>query len=156
MTTEKEVSKKKNDVFKRWYGDNREEYNKRRKNRYDTDPEYREKVKERARLSKRRKIAAMGGAVTRSWKGTTLLVYRIGRVCEKLGINKNVILDWENRGIIPTPIFGGKHRVYTQNQMDLIRELYEEVKTANGDYKEVHMIENSRKLHIKSQWDSGL
>ena len=154
--TEKEITNKRSEMYKKWYGDNSTEYNEKRRSRYATDPEYREMVKERARNAKRLKIKSMGGAIERTWKGSKILVYRVGTACEKAGCVKAVLLDWENRGIVPPPVFGGKHRVYTQRQIDLIRELYDEVITAEGNYKEVAMIESTRRLYIKSQWSEGL
>ncbi len=46
---------KKKATHRRWYNRNSEEYNERRKSRYQDDPDYAEKARERARAYKARK-----------------------------------------------------------------------------------------------------
>ena len=135
--------------FKQWYGEHGEELNKDRRDRYNTDPEYRKRVlaQNKASREKRRKAQAEQKAEERKaqkfqararpWKTVervvkdkkgvehTVKVFTIGALARALGCSVQAVRLWERQGVIPkTPIRSGKgDRLYTVEQMEMIQQL---------------------------------
>ena len=135
--------------FKAWYEDNGDKLNKSRRDRYNTDPEYKKKVlaQNKASREKRRKAQAETKAAERKaqkfqararpWKTVERLikdekgkeqlvkVFTIGALARALGCSVQAVRLWERQGVIPpTPIRSGKgDRLYTVEQMEMIQQL---------------------------------
>ncbi|QHJ74567.1 hypothetical protein VH22019_00003 [Vibrio phage VH2_2019] len=106
--------------FKKWYDENKGSLSQRRKTRYETDPEYRAKVKERARQSAAKKRAETRGVLTRKLGDQVFTVVKLSTVAEKCGKTTKALRVAEDKGEIPPHSFEGTHRVYTPEQCDLI------------------------------------
>lgn len=133
-----------------WYEENKTEFNKDRRSRYENDPEYRAKVLEWNRESRKRKreerlaerkaeaaaakIKVTGSAYKASAvalpDGSKVAAYSIGALASALKRSIQVLRLWEAEGVIPkTPHQNAKgDRLYTFAQ---IKEIYETLK-ANG------------------------
>ena len=129
---------KKAAYYATWYQENGDAVNERRRNRYASDPEYREKVKARARERKRQLLADRDGRVEREWDGTKILVHPISRVAEDAGTTAQRIRELESQGVIPEATFPGETRVYTDHQRTLIIRFLEAARDGRaglGHYK---------------------
>jgi DNA-binding transcriptional MerR regulator len=133
--------------FKNWYDANGERLNQKRMQRYQTDPEYREKVlaANKASRDKRRvdtadkrreeKRAIRAKTTARPFKtvnqqvgDSTQELFTIGALALALGCSIQAIRIWEKEGIIPaTPLRSDKgesgDRLYTQKQIKNIKKI---------------------------------
>jgi hypothetical protein len=147
---------KKKWVFKKWYEENKVPFNEKRRNRYNTDPEYRQYVlemnkknrekrqKERFKEDRERKKAVKIVA-SPSWKefesdeGKPMLT--IGALAKALGRSTQSIRLWEKHGVIPvTPHRNARgDRLYTPEQ---VLDLYKTLK----DTKDLERVETKTDL----------
>ena len=115
---------------------NGEEIKKERRERYHTDPEYREKAKERAREYRRQQREAQGIKDD---------VVKIGKVevpgipsqdiYDDLGIDSLTVKKWQKRGFCPPALRSRPVRLYTQFQVDLLDELNTFLRSHDGTLK---------------------
>jgi len=139
----KPIEKSERKSFKDWYEKNGGELNKSRRDRYKTDPAYREEVLQRNRdarrlkrestLTERKESLAAKGVTTRPlWKtvevmvdGKTVTAFTIGALARSLGRSVQAIRLWERQGIIPeAPIRNVKgDRFYPLDSIEAIRKL---------------------------------
>jgi DNA-binding transcriptional MerR regulator len=132
--------------FKEWYEENGEALNKSRRNRYQTDPEYRQRVldanresrekrrkKEREEKFKERQAQKLRDTDKQSYKVVTAGVgeatsrlFSIGAVAKTLGCSVQAVRIWEKRGLLPeTPLKNTKgDRLYTEEQVTFIHDLF--------------------------------
>ena len=137
-TTDDKVS-----YFKEWYDLNGEALNNARRDRYNTDPEYRERVlaqnraarkkkRDAARVERLEKRNAKKVVQSKSWKtvnveledGRTVKMFTIGAVAAALDCSPGAIRMWESKGIIEeTPNRYTKgDRLYTVSQIEDYKE----------------------------------
>ena len=111
---------------RKWYGENREDYNALRRKRYAENKESREKARERA-AQYRAEINVCGRVIervlTREVNGKTVEVFSTGQVAEILGRTPQMLRNWESANLIPASIFGDKHRLYTKAQVRMLVSL---------------------------------
>lgn len=110
--------------FKKWYDKNKAALNAKRTQRYSDDPEYREKIKERARVASAKRRAENKGKVTREMNGVQVEVVKMRDVAALCGIDPETIRKDESKGHVPKMSFKGSHRVYTLKQRDLLVKFY--------------------------------
>ena len=95
---------------------NREEINRRKRERYANDAEYRRKCLDDQRRPKvdnsRREI-----------NGETVLTYTVAQVAAMLGVTTQAIRLWIKNRDIPTPLFNGRPKLFTGRQIALMRGL---------------------------------
>lgn len=139
-----------------YYDDNKEDINRRRRDRYASDPEYRERVKASAKQVKKAAAEAKKGHVARKYKGSKVLCTRIGDVAEAIGRSVSVIRFWEKEGTIPEPVFEGSQRVYTDAQVALLSKLSTALLKAGPDKRITVAIKKDMAPIIKKKWLGGL
>ena len=113
-------------AYRRWYEKNKEQFNAKRRQRYQEDDEYREKALENTRTYRSEGVRHPELADTpmyREWNGELIEVFRISTVAEMIGRSVQAIRKWEKNEIIPKPYFGRGHRVYTANQIKLLKKV---------------------------------
>lgn len=154
---------------------NRQQYEKnkhvltaRRKRRYATDPEYRERVKANVRRSRKRaKIAAKVAADRMRTKshlpgtdqdielpnGTviTVKVYTVGQLAARVGVSVQTVYKWERENIMPDATYrtGGGQRRYTAAQVGVVRDVYAKHKSVAKRWKITQAFIDDLKYH----WD---
>jgi len=114
--------------FKKWYDDNKADFNEQRRERYKNDPNYREKVRlENAKKSKRkpkpRKPFDSFEVVTLNLHGRkTLECYSIKDACTLIGRGLQTIRLWIKNKDIPTGFIQDdkRNKYYTVNQVKLL------------------------------------
>lgn len=110
--------------YKKWYATNRAKIAARRRERYQNDPEYREKV-----LSRRRdqrgagqvelpQSAATDPVIRRGPDGELHEGWRRGTVAEKCGVSVSTVKRLLPK--FPAPTLEGAQRAYTAHQLALI------------------------------------
>lgn len=112
-------------AFKKWYEKDKDKLSEKRKQRYQTDPEYRAKCLARAaqRRAEFPKPPRAGEARFKEIDGKPREVFRIGEVSQMIGIGLQTIRSWEASGTIPGPSIESAQRLYTGTQIALMREL---------------------------------
>ncbi|QNJ59200.1 hypothetical protein [Vibrio phage vB_ValS_PJ32] len=129
LVTEDEFSReeRKREQSRKWYEENKKDHNGKRRERYETDPEYREKVRKQARESARKKREAtpsVTGIYHRELNGVSVRVFKASEVAEAAGTTVRVLKADEKAGRVPKMLFEGRHRVYTQEQKTSLIEYY--------------------------------
>lgn len=105
--------------FQTWYGKNKEALNKKRRNRYKKDRNYREQ--QLANTREWRKRMRVLNKNKRKAKPKTH--FTIGEVAEQIGCNIKTIRILEGKKLLPSTTDGTRHRKYTRKQIGLIAEL---------------------------------
>lgn len=112
-------------TFKKWYEKNKGDLSLKRQRRYDTDPEYRERVKERQRAYHERNKKVREPKLKKVViNGKEVVVHRIGYAADVIGCSDQVIRHWERDNLIPRSSIPGDHRYYTEHQISLLNDLY--------------------------------
>lgn len=104
------------------YGAN---HNKVRKDKYHSDPAYRETVKQRRRESyQKNKVPA---PLVKYHKGVAYEVLRVGEAASAIGVPLSRLQDRVKAGHIPQSIFEGVHAYYTKDQVKAIKTFFAEI-----------------------------
>jgi hypothetical protein len=135
------------EYYARWYEENKELRNQRRRERYKADSDYANSIRSDARERKRKILAERNGRVPRKWKGELVLVYPITWVAKESGVSTEKIRKLEIDGAIPEQVFKGT-RVYTENQTELLLAVLADVKN------NLPMSKSTMKAH--ANWMVGL
>lgn len=143
-----------NKSFQKWYEANKEGFNVRRKLKYQTDPDYRNKVIDRQRKARKEnpRPSQASDQHFRTVAGKQVEVFRIGHVVAQISRSEKTIRTWEAEKLIPQPSIAGKHRYYTQHQVTLLREFSELMEQVRYDkaLREFAILKKSQELH--SNW----
>lgn len=150
-------------VFKQWYEANKEPFNEKRRNRYNTDPAYRSYVLEMNRKNrelrhkdrvKERKSRTKSIQLTDSpaWKefvgenGQVLLT--IGALAKSVGRSAQSIRMWEEKKIIPeTPHRNSRgDRLYTPAQVLEIHDIIKDTRGVGSSEPKTDVAPNYRKV----------
>lgn len=147
------ATRKQKDYFRGWYALNRDYIAAKRKKRYQTDPEYRQKCLEATRKyaaerAERRRLARLARAHdptpmvrdltpvgrtvtirTPEGKNVKVLVYRVGEIQRRLQRSRASITNWLKLGILPQARYMTPtgFRLYTQHEIECIVQTYTEV-----------------------------
>jgi len=106
--------------FQKWYGENKEEFNAKRRKRYQRDKAYRESQLTTTRKWRKRvkKTATPKPAQPRPY-------LTIGQVAEAVGCDVQTIRSMETKGYIPKTKKGLDKRKYLPKHVRLIKRVYE-------------------------------
>jgi len=121
-TSQTETSERAKAQHRKWYGENREDYNALRRERYAANTEARDKARKRA-ARYRSEDHTIERTLTRALNGKTVEVFSTGQVAEAMGRTPQMLRNWENADMLPPSSFPDKHRLYTKAQMRMIVSL---------------------------------
>jgi len=132
----------------------------KRKKRYRDDPEYREKMKQRAREYRAKKRAEREAFYANPYidiQGQQVPALSVDQVCDHAGITKPRLKYMQKAGYLPTALVNRPARLYTQHQADLIKEL-EVFLLNNSDAlrlsdPDAHKNLNNQTATIKKEWE---
>lgn len=140
-------------TFQKWYQNHKSEFNEDRRKRYHSDPEYRQRVIDYAKISRER-------AKLRPKPPKKL--WSISEAAEKAGTTTAAIRYWEEKKFIPKPETGQQVRKYNKHQIELMRGFFEEMDRLLElvKNKEIpnYLYEaglQQRSNHVKKEWDRG-
>jgi len=108
---------------RKWYGENREDYNALRRKRYAENKDSREKARARAAAYRAGDHDISDRQLTRELNGKVVDVFSTGQVADAMGRTPQMLRNWENADMIPPSSFPDKHRLYTKAQMRMIVSL---------------------------------
>ena len=134
---------------RKWYGENREDYNALRRQRYAANREARQKARERA-ARYRSEEHTIERTLTRELNGKTVEVFSTGQVADAMGRTPQMLRNWENANLIPTSSFPDKHRLYTKQQMRMIISLEKIIGTNKGSWS--HPKVKAKVRAISKRW----
>lgn len=105
------------DYFSTWYEKNKEELSRKRKERYQTDPAYREAaLRNRAKqIERQRGLSPLNPIYSTTFS----------EAAEELGITLWRLRNWRTNNYFPEPYSYGKFLYFTDNQMQLLRNIKE-------------------------------
>ena len=155
MLTQTEATERSKAGVRRWYSENREDYNALRRKRYaaNTDEAYEAREKARQRASIYRAVQGVGFNIernlTRKLNGKYVKVLSTGQVAKLAERSPQMLRNWEKEGLIPASVFSDTHRFYTHAQARMVATLGRVI-TRNGGWDNTetkNYIEN-----IKKRW----
>lgn len=148
----------KDNNFDKWYRDNREAYNAKRRERYRKDKDYRKRVQgytENYRAKNPDRTRQSDGTVRVQKDGKTITALRIGAVATRLGCTAEAIRYLEVKGYIPAPtVQAGKIRTYEMRQVQLIRRAFK-IQKDRLDLKITPAQAKDRIAKIAERWNGG-
>lgn len=154
MTKKQRIAKEKREAkekFDAWYAQNKEEYNRKRRERYANDVKYRKQAIESAERYRKEGPAApkTRSKKFRKYKGVEVRVFTIGEAAKAVNRSTQTIRQWEKDKLIPRPVFKGtSHRLYTEHQIKLLTEFADVVK---NNWKSPQVVLQASK-HVRSEW----
>lgn len=137
MLTQSQATERSKAGVRRWYGENRDEYNALRRKRYaaNTDEAYEAREKARKRAANYRKSKpTIERTLTRELNGKTVNVLSTGQVAELAKRSPQMLRNWETEGLIPASIFPDTHRLYTYPQARMVATLGRVIKRNGGTW----------------------
>lgn len=114
-------------AFQKWYAEHKEEFNRKRKERYKSDKKYRKAIIQRQEIYRENNPRESVQELKhyRNVNGSREEVFRLGAVSQMVGRSEQMIRKWEKDGKIPRPTVPGAHRYYTMSQVKLLIEFAE-------------------------------
>lgn len=106
-------TEKTSEYYKEWYAKNRVKVAAARKKRYESDPEYRQKVQEQAATARAARKALKPDMPGKS----------IAEVCELLGVKNWTLHNWRAKGYYPTPALHGGRPYFLPHQVALLKNI---------------------------------
>lgn len=109
--------KAKESKFRNWYADpeNRTALNKRRRDKYKKNKEYRAKVLDNTRRWRKKQVK-----IKKSLPKKPKTLFSIGEAAYQIGCEQKTIRTLEKFGLIPGTSDGKKHRRFTGKQIALV------------------------------------
>lgn len=114
----------KSESYDKWIGkpENRESLNKRRRERYASDEQYRKRAIKQSKRARKNSTSGVQDPYTiHIHSGVEYKVYKIGYVLEKLGVSVGVFNRVCKSNLIPFVFKVGSHRMLTKVQIKLVR-----------------------------------
>ena len=118
--------------FNKWYDKNKKALAKKRKDRYDNDPEYRELCKTRSRQYKGEITRPGKGWTYRKVQGRRVLVCTFGCLLGMLGVSSFLFCSKEKKHEFPKASTPGVQRVYTKPQVKLLVAYFAALEAGEG------------------------
>lgn len=112
--------------YQKWYEANREKLAERRRQRYQMDPQVREKAIQRQRKWRKdhARASTKDSPKFREVNGNLAQVFRISDTAEMAGCSVEFIRKYEQAGVIPRTSVQSAQRYYTSSQVRLIKDFF--------------------------------
>lgn len=140
------------DTFKRWYEKHKETFNEERRDRYHSDPEYRQRVIEYAKVSRQR--AKGRPKPPKKW-------WSISEAAEAAATSVAALRYWESKKFVPRPDVGTVRR-YTMHQIALLKFFFGELDRLQTMLKDKELTKArydqelaSVAYTVKKEWEDG-
>jgi len=141
--------------YEKWYQDNKEKVAERRRERYESDPDYQQKVLERSAKYRERQREVSQVRVPRHQKprmfdlnGTAIPLYSIGAFAAYINRSVQSINHWEANGLLPrTPYRVGQRgfRFYSAEMMEVVRRIV-------GNKRRLFPVDETMGQEIRDMW----
>jgi DNA-binding transcriptional regulator YiaG len=161
------VSEQEKEYFKRYYQEHKAEIAAKKKERYQTDPEYRAAIQERKRQTRLRRkrereakkakakkkdpLAPKVFSVQIGGHDRELSMYSSTQLARMLGRSVQTIRLWEREGILPKAVYrcNNNNRLYTEFQVKMLVAAMFDVVNEHGRLKLKSFTEHARAI-----WDN--
>ena len=156
------------DYAKDYYQRNKEEIARKKKLRYQNDPEYRQNIRDaearrKERLKEERKIFGFHRKSSLKIKkvmieagGRSFLVevVTLGFLARTLGKTSEAVRVWENKGILPEAPYRTENgtRLYPLFQVKEVSKIWKEFKEENQRYKKFPIVASDLKDRLRELW----
>lgn len=148
------------DYFRKYYEENRDEINRKRRQRYNNDDDYRDRslaaskrYREKRRKKGRVRVARLGQARSHeTGDGGKIQLFSVGVFSSFIGRSAQSLSHWERRGIMPyTPYRDTRgYRLYSRGMMQVVKD---EV----GDKRRLFPVDEEMITRISDAWaDMGI
>lgn len=116
-----------NEYFAKWYAENREKLSQKRRERYQNDPDYREKVLLNSKKSRKslKEVTDGGGGRLVGADGVERNCYTVSETASLLDVSRETVIQWERSGVMPKDPFARNPRCYTAGQVQGIKKAIE-------------------------------
>lgn len=148
MLTEEQRAERNRAGVRKWYKQNREEYNAKRRAKYAEDKELREKARQRA-ARYREESPVIERKLYRDLNGSRVQVFSTGQVAQAMNRTPQMLRNWEKEGLIPESVFPDKHRLYTAKQRDMIIGLGETIAANKGSWSAPDVKKAIARMHAR-------
>ena len=107
-----------------YYGKNKDELLEKKRARYHSDPEYRQRQIEAARAY-RKKVSENKPPITVEYGDSRAFAYRVRVLAERVNRSVSTINHWQRLGVLPqTPFYSdGGHRLYTDDMITVVSQV---------------------------------
>jgi len=135
----KETPKDRSQYWSEYWGKNRDDILKRRRDRYNSDPEYKKRMQEiRKRNYEKNKVLKVkkpesdfvsirSKPIILELNGQKMLMYDIEYFAKKIGRSVATVRYWERKGILPkTPYKGSRKCLYSKEMIKAVYNALEE------------------------------
>lgn len=154
------------EYFKKWWDGHRETTLKRRKDRYQEDPEYKERIKARAKADRERlaearkaeprvRVRVLRKPVEVERGGQRLPAYGIEILCRAIRRSRWTIYSWERKGWLPrSPLESPRgDKLYTAGMIAAVRTAVEKYEPM-GLHRGKHPFEQGATMlaEIEAEW----
>lgn len=141
-------------AYRKWYQSNKQAFNAKRKAKYHSDPEVREKAINNAKKYRESNPREKEEKHFREINGKQVEVFRIGATAEFIGRSEQSIREWQRKGWIPPCTIDSDHRYFTIKQIKLLQEFADFVSQVRYDraIRELAIKKKSSELYMK--WGS--
>jgi len=143
--------------YDKWYDENKDKVAERRKERYETDPEYQQKVLQRSSDYRQRQREVNQVRVPRHQRprmfkvnGSEVALYSIGAFASYINRSVQSINHWETNGLLPrTPYRVGKRgfRYYSAEMMEVVRRIV-------GNKRRLYPVDETMGNEIRAMWEA--
>lgn len=146
MMTDEARAEKNRAGVRRWYRENKEEYNEKRRERYAANKEAREKARQRAQAY-RDANPTIERQLYREYNGKRVPVFSTGQVAQEMERSPQMLRNWEKEGMIPASVFPDRHRLYTAKQKKGIIALGVVIQKSGGSWAHPDVKKAVARLH---------
>ena len=133
MLTAKQKTERNRAGVRKWYDENRKDYNAVRRERYAANGDAREKARQRA-ARYRKEAPTIERQLTREYHGRNVSVLSTGQVAALMDRTPQMLRNWQKEGLIPESVFPDKHRLYTKKQSRAVVRLDTLIRENNGSW----------------------
>lgn len=133
MLTETQRAARNREGVRKWYGENRDDYNALRRDKYAASKNSREKARLRA-AAYRADSPTIERKLYRELDGKRVRVFSTGEVAARIKRTPQMLRNWHAKGLIPASSFSDKHRLYTKRQVTMLIRLDIAIRANSGSW----------------------
>jgi hypothetical protein len=146
MLTKDQQQERNRAGVRKWYGENRDDYNALRRERYANSPKSQELARGRAARYRAEK-KPIERKLYRDLNGKSVRVYSTGEVAQAMDRTPQMLRNWERADMIPASSFDDKHRLYTLRQLKLVSKLGSVIQENGGGWAGPRVKAKIRHVH---------
>jgi len=138
-------------TFQDWYAKNAERLSEVKRKRYETDEAYRNSIREAAKRRYRESNLILdGGGRVVMRDGQPYVGYKLSKVADLLGVNRNTFRGWVYNGAFPSMRYDNtKLQFVTADQIPLLQKF---VDTVKKDERNPYDVAADMREYLRENW----